>query len=140
MNVHHTKQKGDLAVFKAQLDLYQQGWWVAIPLTENAPFDLIINKNGVSKTIQVKYSSAKNGAFPANFRASWADKNGSHVTHINKELIDLYCIYCPDTDECYYIDPKQFSNINQVSFRLIVPKNNQTKNVYWAKDYKIVPD
>ena len=27
---------------------------------------------------------------------------------VDKNEIDAYCIYCPQADECYYIDPKRF--------------------------------
>jgi len=40
--MHHTKDKGDLGVLKAQVDLFEQGFIVALPVTEHAPFDLII--------------------------------------------------------------------------------------------------
>jgi hypothetical protein len=35
--MHHTKDKGDLGVLKAQIDLFEQGFVVAIPMTEHAP-------------------------------------------------------------------------------------------------------
>ena len=41
MFVHHTKEKGDLGVLKAQVDLNQQGYQILIPLTEHAPFDIV---------------------------------------------------------------------------------------------------
>jgi len=40
--MHHTKDKGDLGVLKAQVDLFEHGFIVALPVTEHAPFDLII--------------------------------------------------------------------------------------------------
>jgi hypothetical protein len=30
---HHTKGKGDLGVLKAQIDLYEQGFTICVPLT-----------------------------------------------------------------------------------------------------------
>ncbi len=38
---HHTKDKGDIGVLKAQADLYQKGWITLNPATEHAPFDLV---------------------------------------------------------------------------------------------------
>ena len=138
MNLHHTKSKGDLAVLKAQIDLYEKGYWVATPLTENAPFDLMINKEGVSKTVQVKYVTAKDGVIKVSFRTSWSDKNGSHINYINKSLIDLYCVYCPDTNKCYYFDPKSFENENSLTLRIEQTKNKQSKNVIWADNFTSV--
>ena len=42
--MHHTKEKGDLGVLKAQLDMYEQGFTILNPVTEHAPFDLVIYK------------------------------------------------------------------------------------------------
>ena len=25
---------------------------------------------------------------------------------VDKDEVDIYCIYCPDTDECYYLRPE----------------------------------
>ena len=33
--MHHTKDKGDLGVLKAQVDLFEQGFIVAFPVTEH---------------------------------------------------------------------------------------------------------
>ena len=58
MKKHHTKSLGDLGILKAQLDLFEKGFIVAIPQTEHAPFDLMIHKGGVSqKQFQVKARS-----------------------------------------------------------------------------------
>ena len=138
MSKHHTKQKGDLGVLKAQVDLYLQGYTILHPATEHAPFDLVAYKDGIFKRIQVKYKSVdKFGSLGISFRSSWADKNGSHMKPVNKDEIDLYCIYCPDTDECYYLDPKDFNS--SITLRVNTPKNNQVKNVKHVSDYKRVP-
>ena len=42
MRVHHTKDKGDLGVLHAPVDLARRGYAVLLPLTEHAPFDLVV--------------------------------------------------------------------------------------------------
>jgi hypothetical protein len=136
--MHHTKEKGDLGVLKAQLDLFEQGFIILNPVTEHAPFDLVAYRNKEFKRIQVKYKSVdKLGALTVHFRSCWADKNGTHMQQVDKEEIDLYCVYCPDTDECYYLDPKDFNR--SVTLRVEKPKNNQTANVRLAADFRGVP-
>ena len=56
--MHHTKERGDLGVLKAQLDLFEQGYSILNPGTEHAPFDLVAYKDCEFKRIQVKYKSA----------------------------------------------------------------------------------
>lgn len=136
--MHHTKEKGDLGVLKAQLDLFEQGFVILNPVTEHTPFDLVAYRNGEFKKIQVKYKSVdKTGAITVHFRSSWADKNGIHMRQIDKDEIDLYCIYCPDTDECYYLHPKDYNR--SVTLRVETSRNNQLMNVKLASDYRRVP-
>ena len=136
--MHHTKEKGDLGVLKAQLDLFEQGFLILNPVTEHAPFDLVAYKDWQFQRIQVKYKSVdKTGSITVHFRSCWADKNGTHMQQTDKDGIDLYCIYCPDTDECYYLDPKNFNR--SATLRVKMPRNNQARNVNLAADFRRVP-
>jgi hypothetical protein len=135
---HHTKEKGDLGVLKAQVSLFEQGYLILQPVTEHAAFDLVAYKDGFFKRVQVKYKSLdKTGALTVHFRSSWADKHGTHLRAVDKQEIDWYCVYCPNTDECYYFDPREFDK--SVTLRVEAPKNNQTKNVKFVSDYRRVP-
>ena len=138
MKKHHTKEKGDLGVLKAQLGLFEQGYLILQPVTEHAPFDLVAYKDNAFKRVQVKYKSLdKSGAITLHFRSCWTDKNGTHMQAVDKEQIDLYCIYCPETDECYFLDPKAFDK--SVTLRVEIPKNNQNKHIKFVTDYRSVP-
>ena len=135
---HHTKEKGDLGVLKAQVDLFEKGYVVSIPLTEHAPFDLVIYKDGVFKSVQVKYRSTnKHGTLEVRFTSSWVDKSGTHTREVDKSKIDVYCVYCPDTDECYYFDPNKFGKT--INLRVRPSKNRQKAGVRLASDYTRVP-
>ena len=70
MIVHHTKNKGDLGVLKVKVDLVEQGFLILNPETEHAPFDIVIYKNGVFRTVQVKYRKLmRNGVLEIPFRS-----------------------------------------------------------------------
>ncbi len=136
-NKHHTKTDGDLAVYKAILNLHEKGFVVADPLTEHAPFDLIAWKESESKTVQVKHRSKRDGKIEVQFKATQWNTNGSYNKKVNTDSIDCYCVYCPESDECYYFDPDGFGE--SVTLRIDDPKNNQTKRINFASDYKQVP-
>ena len=136
MKEHHTKTKGDFAVLKAQCDLAEHGYMILVPLTEHSSFDIAAYKDGKFLRIQVKYRPAKNGVIAVSFKSSWADKHGTHIKPVDKSDIDYYCVYCPDTDECYYFDPDLFGK--QITLRISPPKNNQLQGVKMASDYKLV--
>ena len=136
--MHHTKDKGDLGVLKAQLDMFEQGFVILNPVTEHAPFDLVAYKDKTFKRVQVKCKAVdKTGSITIHFRSCWADKNGTHMQPVDKAEIDLYCIYCPDTDECYYLNPIDYRR--SVTLRVEASRNNQSKNVRLAADFRRVP-
>jgi hypothetical protein len=135
---HHTKQKGDLGVLKAQVDLYEKGYMILILHTEHAPFDLVVYKNHQFKRVQVKYRELnQNGVLEVRFRSSYCNSKGIVTKETNKQEIDVYCVYCLNTDECYYFDPK-FLN-KSLTLRVNHPKNNQLKNVHFVKDFRNLP-
>ena len=138
MKSHHTKRKGDLGVLKAQVDLFEQGFAVLSPLTEHAPFDLVAYRSGEFRRVQVKYRRLdKFGKLDVKFSTCWTDRSGTHTVPIDKTEVDLYCVYCPDTDECYYLKPRMFSS--SATLRVEAPKNGQRKNVKFAADFRRAP-
>lgn len=136
--MHHTKDKGDLAVFKAQVSLCEQGYVVCTPQTEHAPFDLVAYKGGEFLRVQVKYRAAVNGRVALMLASSWADRSGSHHKPYDKADIDVWCVFCPDTDRCYYV---RSSDVDGVSLTLLLnpPRNNQQQGIRMAVDFERVP-
>jgi len=125
MSQHHTKNSGDLGVFKVQVDLHEKGYIVSVPLS--------------CKTVQVKYRSIREdrGTITVHFRSSYSDSNELHTQKVDKDGIDVYGIYCPNTDSCYYLSSDEFGET--ASLRVEPPGNNQTENVNFASDYLEVP-
>jgi hypothetical protein len=137
MGAHHTKDKGDLGVAKAHADLVEQGWTVLFPSTEHAPFDLVAYRDGEFQRVQVKYRSGHTGSLYVQFRSGWSDRHGIHHAPIDKSAIDLICIYCPETDNCYYIDPKRHRR--SVRLRITPSRNGQVVGVLPAEDFRKMP-
>jgi hypothetical protein len=134
---HHTKNKGDLGVAKAHADLAEQGFLVLFPTTEHAPFDLVTYADGSFQRLQVKYRRASRGALTVHFRSIWADRNGTHVVPMDKAAIDVLCIYCPDTDACYYLRPTD--HLASVTLRVVPARNGQQLGVRPASDFRSMP-
>jgi len=138
MIYHHTKNKGDLGVLKVKLDLYQQGFLILVPETEHSPFDVVIYQNGVFKTVQVKYRNLNlRGALEIPFRSSYSTSKGVQTRAVDKTLVDIYAIYCPQTDECYYFNPQLFNK--SICLRVKTSLNNQVVRTHAAADYRKVP-
>ena len=131
---HHTKDKGDLGVAKAHADLASKGFTVLFPATEHAPFDLVAYAAGEFHRLQVKYRSARAGAVKVHFRSMWTDRNGTHMTPTDKKAIDVVCIYCPETDDCYYVRPAEHGA--SVSLRITPSRNGQQLGVLDAAAFR----
>jgi len=57
--MRQTQFKGDVAVARAISTFTQMGYDVSIPLTESAPYDLVVDTRKGLKRVQIKYSSEK---------------------------------------------------------------------------------
>ncbi len=135
---HHTKNKGDLGVLKVKVDLFEQGFLILVPETEHSPFDLVIYRNGGFKTVQVKFRNlAKSGVLEIPFRSSYSTSKGVKTKSADKTLIDIYAVYCPQTDECYYFKPQQFNK--SVTLRVNASLNHQKRKTHPASEFRKVP-
>jgi len=120
------------------VDLHEKGFVVAEPLTEHTPSDLIVWREQNSKTVQVKYRSKDDaGKVNVQFGSTQRNTDGPYNTEIDKDKIDLYCVYCPKSDECYYFDPDRFGK--STTIRIDEPKDNQTKGIHFAEDFEQIP-
>jgi hypothetical protein len=137
MRAHHTKDKGDLGVLHAKVDLAEKGYILLQPLSEHAPFDLVAYKDGRFLRVQVKYRAAVNGTIWLQLKSAWADRHGTHMVPIDKQAIDLICVYCPDTRACYYFDPRTVEV--SINLRIAPTRNQQSKGIRWAKDFACIP-
>jgi hypothetical protein len=117
MRAHHTKNKGDLGLLHAQVDLAYLG----------ARFF----------RVQVKYRAAVNGVIYVPFKSCWADRHGVHTVAMDKRTVDVVCVYCPDTRRCYYIDPRRHGK--SVQLRLQPPRNGQSRGVLLADAFLEFP-
>jgi hypothetical protein len=137
MRPHHTKSKGDLGLLHAMADLAEKGWGILVPMTEHEAFDLVAYRGTTFVRVQVKYRAAVDGFIAVPFSSCWADRHGVHKLLMDKEVVDLVCVYCPDTKQCYYIDPKRHPR--SVQLRIEPPKNGQKKNIHEAARYTQLP-
>ncbi|MCI0396778.1 MAG: group I intron-associated PD-(D/E)XK endonuclease [Chloroflexi bacterium] len=135
MNKHHTKLKGDIGLAAVIKDLVSKGFFVSIPISENAPFDLIATDIH-SYRVQVKTRSTYRGAVEVQFKTSWADKNGVHYSHYGRDDFDVLAIYAIDEDKCLYVENGEGKS---VTIRFNLPKNSQTSGVRMWHEFRAFP-
>ena len=123
-----TYEKGAIGEHRVVADLISKGYRVHKPLSESLPYDLVVSIKGFFFKIQVKYVTLKSGYIETSPRSINSRKKYS----VNIDF-DMLAIFCPDTQECYYVWRNEFEGSIRLRFRK--PKNNQGKGVHLAKDY-----
>jgi hypothetical protein len=129
--VHHTKDKGDLAVAKVIVDLTQKGFVVFSPIVcEHLPFDLIGYRNNKCFRFQSKYR--ENGEIKN--KTTWSDKNGTHDHKYSKDDFDYYAIYIPEKDVVCYPSISFAGSV----LTTVIP--NSPTPFYWFEDFLDLTD
>ena len=136
----HSKMKGTLAESKVIADLYQKGFSVAIPLDDLKPFDLIcIDPSNNMYKIQVKYCKLENGAASLPVRSCMSNKTLSYTHTYNKKEVDIFAMYVPEVDSCFYIKSDILDWCKgYFSIRIQEPKQRQ-KNINYADNFRKFP-
>jgi len=133
--MHEKKEKGDIGVGNAIARLIELGWSVCIPLKEHTRYDLIAEKDGVCKKIQVRYTTPKKGKLDVKLRSIWSDGKGVHYRDREIGDFDVLAVFCPVNKTVYFIKDNDFENGTGISLRLEPSKNNQKKYVRMAEKF-----
>ena len=127
-----TKLKGDIAEAYIAFILKKNGFNVLTPWGEDTRYDLVSEKNGIFKRIQVKYCTPKNGVLEVAIRSA----NNYNIIHYSSSDIDIIAAYCPGTDRTFFIPRDAIKNRSYCKLRLTPTRNKQQKNVIMALKYE----
>ena len=127
-----TKQKGDIAEAFVTFLLKQHGFNVLIPWGEDNRYDLVTEKNGVFKRIQVKYATPKDGAVEVRIRSC----NNYNIIHYSSKDIDIIAVYSPEENKVYFIPLNGIKNRSICKLRLKPTRNKQKRFVVMASKYE----
>lgn len=127
-----TKQKGDTAEAFVTYLLKQNGFNVLIPWGEDSRYDLVTEKNGIFKRIQVKYVTPKNGALEIGIRSC----NNYNIIHYSPKDIDIIAAYSSNNNKVYFIPRNGRKNISSYKLRLVPAKNKQKKYIVMASEFE----
>lgn len=130
-----TQKKGNLGLVKVITDLTEKDISVSLPISESEKYDLIVEKNNICKTVQVKYSKIYKGSIAIKLKSIWTNSKGRQTRNRKKGDYDVIAIYCPDTNGVYYVRDKDFKNTNYLFLRVNEPMRNKDR-CKMANDYK----
>ena len=109
----------------------RNGWDVFLPYGEDGPVDLLIQKNGGYKRVQIKSTRSKNGTLLGRLKSS----NNWQVKKYSKDTIDIFGVYDAETKKGYLLPIEQVLGMTEITLRLEKTKNNQLKSIRDAKEY-----
>ena len=138
----NSTRKGDVSESAIISRLLECGYDILRPVGNSSRYDLVIeDADGKFWRVQCKtgrlLENSKSIAFATSSRHyHLRAKEGISRTRPYHGQIEYFAIYCPDTKGVYLV-PVDHTGASQMILRLIPTKNNQEKNVRWAKDYEI---
>lgn len=127
-----TKQKGDIAEAFVTYLLKQNGFNVLLPWGEDNRYDLVTEKNGVFKRIQVRYVTPKDGAIEVRVRSC----NNYNIIRYSPKDIDIIAVYSSGLNKVYFIPLNSIKNKSICKLRILPTKNKQKKFVVMASKYE----
>ena len=112
MNTH---AKGNMALGKAISYFTEHEYTVSIPLNDSQYYDLIIEKDGVLQTVQVKYTSdvKPSGAYQCKLRTISGTSRRVIYT-VKDTCVELLFCYCANGD-MFLIPTKDFNNRSEIA-------------------------
>lgn len=128
--ISQTKFKGSIGEHEVCVNLLKRGYNVSIPIGDNLPYNLIVDRKGNLEKIQVKYTKSNGDVITCRCSSN----NGRRSRAYTKKDIDWLAIYDATTDNCYYIKSK-YLKLDSIKLRTTKPKNNQTKKIRFAWNY-----
>jgi PD-(D/E)XK endonuclease len=116
-------------------ELVRRGHRVLVPFGPNQRYDLVVEIDGRFLRVQCKTGRLRNGrvCFPT---ASTRVNTVRAFTRAYAGEIDLFLIYCPETDRVYALDIEEASS-GQGVLRVDPTANGQAKRIRWAADHEL---
>lgn len=132
----HSKQKGNIAQSAVIHALTQAGISVFVELGDYSKVDIIAEKGGIVRRIQVKYGGKKQDV--AILEVKKSGPNGYRY-HYQTTDVDWFALYHPASGNVYWIRADlACSHKASIAVRVVPAKNNNNQqNVNNAADYLI---
>lgn len=114
----NSKKQGDAGLGQAIAYFTMNGYDVALPLTDSADWDMIVEIDGELKRVQVKTSSQVNkiGVAVVNTKVSGGNKSGSNKPKmVQAQSWDLLFVYHFVTTKKYLIPKTEINSKGQMN-------------------------
>jgi len=122
--------------------LLEAGYNVLTPYGDNQRYDLVIeDADGQFWRVQCKTGWVESDGAYIEFKtaSSYYHTKAGRTEHGRKDYrgqVNYFAVYSPDTRKVYLV-PMDHTGTTNCFLRLLPTKNNQGKNVRWARDYEL---
>jgi hypothetical protein len=117
-------------------ELVKRGHQVLIPYGTNHRYDIVIDVGGRFLRAQCKTGRLRRGSILFNTASTRVNTKGAYQTPYDAEQIDLFLIYCPETDGVYALDVGEAAS-SHGALRVDPAANGQAKRIRWAADHEL---
>lgn len=126
---------GEITEQQVALEFLKQGILISKPLVQSSRYDFIADINKHLYKIQVKTGTLKEDAY-LEFATSTSHTNTKGTLNISYSEDDVDFFATMYNNQCYLI-PYSLCGKRSQRIRFVPTKNNQTKGVLFAKDFKL---
>jgi PD-(D/E)XK endonuclease len=117
-------------------ELIKRGHRVLIPYGNNHRYDVVINVGGRFLRAQCKTGRLRRGVIEFATRSTRANTRGVFCAPYDADQIDLFLVYCPDTDRVYAVGVDEVGS-GSGFLRVDPAANGQVKRIRWAADHEL---
>ena len=117
-------------------ELVKRGYRVLIPHGTNHRYDLVIDVDGRFLRAQCKTGRLDRGVISFATQSTRANTRGVFRAPYDATQIDLFLVYCPDTDRVYAVGVGEVRS-GYGFLRVDPTANGQVKGIRWAADYEL---
>lgn len=131
----NSKQKGNVTELETMLAFMKLGYNVLIPYGDCERYDFVVDIKGKLLKIQSKTSKSDDDGASFKFSCRSCNRKDGRIIHHNytEKEIDYFVT---SFNNKIYIVPVNECN-SEKRLRIKPPKNGQTKNITWAKNYEL---
>jgi hypothetical protein len=130
----NTKAVGELSEGIVLAELLKLGFSASLPFGNNQRYDLLVDDGSNIWKVQVKTGRLRSGGVYFN-TASLNAFTSVRTTYAGQ--IDVFCVYCPDTQSVYVVPVGEVGASNMKLRIDPVGKQGNVSKVRWAKDYTL---
>ena len=105
-----------------------------LPYGDLEKSDIVVSFKGTLKRIQIKsVYSVTDGYINVHITSRARTQNYKY----NADEIDYIAIYSYELNQCFLVPIEEVEGLTQIKLRIDAPKNNNSVNIRWAKDYAL---